>query len=76
MDDCMHLHACRRYSQIVKKKYGKAIGRGCDENCSAYETENPNRERAIDYIRGFISEWQYVHPIEEYFDFSVFDDLW
>lgn len=47
-DDCIHLHACRRLSQIVKATCKKTVTRGCDpDKCTAYKTlsdyieENP-----------------------------------
>lgn len=36
-DKCVHIHACRRFAEIVERKTGKKISRGCDENCSAYQ---------------------------------------
>lgn len=35
MDDCVHLKACRR----LVKYLNITVSRGCDENCTAYESE-------------------------------------
>lgn len=33
---CVHIHACRRLSAIIRRETGKNIVRGCGEKCSAY----------------------------------------
>jgi hypothetical protein len=33
--DCIHLHACRRLTQMCKTK-GFSLVRACNEDCSAY----------------------------------------
>ena len=38
MNDCVHLHACRRLQNMWKKRYKVSWGRGCNEDCTAYET--------------------------------------
>lgn len=39
MEDCIHLHACRRLQAIAKKRFsGLHIARNCTEDCSAYES--------------------------------------
>ena len=44
-EDCIHLHACRRFSKIVKEKNG-GVARICDsEYCSAYENEEMFAEK-------------------------------
>lgn len=37
-EDCIHLKACRRLQKIGRTK-GHVFGRGCTEECTAYETE-------------------------------------
>ena len=41
--NCIHIHACRRFSKIVERKTGKYISRGCGKDCEAYE-EKENSE--------------------------------
>ena len=36
-DDCIHLKACRRFSKRLRAK-GISVGRGCNPDCTAYET--------------------------------------
>lgn len=38
MEDCIHLHACRRLCKIHKIK-----SRGCNIDCTAYEGESTNK---------------------------------
>lgn len=35
MEDCIHLHACRRLCKMHKIK-----SRGCNDDCTAYQTED------------------------------------
>ena len=34
-EDCIHLHACRRFSKILRDN-GIIIARGCTQRCTAY----------------------------------------
>lgn len=38
MHDCIHLKACRRMSKRLKAA-GVSVGRGCNEDCTAYIDE-------------------------------------
>lgn len=41
MEDCIHLKACRRLCKKVRAKYfGMQIARGCNSECSAYESRS------------------------------------
>lgn len=37
MDDCIHLHACRRCTAKAEEQ-GKRFARGCNEKCTAYKS--------------------------------------
>ena len=38
MENCAHLHACRRLQKMYKK-IGVTMARKCDEDCTAYESK-------------------------------------
>lgn len=40
MNDCIHLKACRRMSKRIIKIIGLKISRGCNEECTAYQSGN------------------------------------
>ena len=53
MDDCIHLHACRRV-QAIGKKLRLMCPRYCDENCECYlssdtETNYVSIDEALEY---------------------------
>lgn len=40
MDDCIHLKACRRLQKVARAENKTIVARHCDEQCTAYETED------------------------------------
>ena len=53
MEDCIHLHACRRICKIAKDEYKKQIKRNCTESCQAYTPGDAGNyisvEEAVNY---------------------------
>ena len=44
--DCIHIKACRRYSKLLKSKgILLCFGRGCTDNCTAYESIEDIRDK-------------------------------
>lgn len=39
-DDCIHLKACRRLCRLAEAQTGEILTRGCNERCTAYQTEH------------------------------------
>ena len=69
--DCIHLHACRRMTRLIKKS-GKCIPRGCNDNCTAYVSgqtgEYVSVEEAVDYaIDGVGSIRSGYDPLDVYY---------
>lgn len=44
MADCLHLKSCRRLCKISESNNNKKLVRGCNENCSAYVSEQEIRD--------------------------------
>lgn len=49
MEDCAHLHACRRLQKMYKEM-GVRKSRGCDESCTAYENKKEFVREALDGV--------------------------
>ncbi len=55
LDDCIHLHACRRVQRIGKSRWHN-IPRYCNEDCECYKSQNEITHyvaisEAMDYAR-------------------------
>lgn len=54
MDDCIHLHACRRV-QAIGKKHRLMVPRYCTEDCSCYQSKDEGDfitvSEAVEYAR-------------------------
>ena len=62
MEDCVHLHACRRIS-----KFHKIRNRGCNSNCSAYLSAKGliKVERAIEIAQGLLQDRDYGYSMDD-----------
>lgn len=58
MDDCIHLHACRRVQSIGEEECNVRVPRNCSEHCNCYVSDNTDTgyisiSKAVQYaIRG------------------------
>ena len=62
MDDCIHLHACRRI-QAIGRKYRLRVPRYCTEDCDCYlsndsETNYVSIDEALSFARNGVSSIQ------------------
>jgi hypothetical protein len=67
-ENCIHLKACRRLCKIFNKR-----GRGCNENCTAYENNAEKKNKAIQIAKKYAyyldddNNWAIVREIEDLF---------
>ncbi len=61
-DDCIHLKACRRLCKMHNLR-----NRGCNENCTAYESESDYIEKdvAIDISRQALRDMEYGYSYDD-----------
>ena len=71
-DDCIHLHACRRMKRIYMEAFGsraKKVSRGCDYECSCYQTAEPVEaveiHHAIDRMRQTVDILEYGYSPDD-----------
>lgn len=62
MDDCIHLHACRRI-QKIGRSFGINCPKYCSADCNCYQSKNDNTmlvsvKDAINYARDGVSSIQ------------------
>lgn len=52
--NCIHLRACRRLCKIAKQYYKPINNRNCNEDCSAYEPDEPKYTytQVVDVMHG------------------------
>ena len=74
-DKCIHIHACRRFAEIVKRKTGKIISRGCGMYCDAYEEKE--NEEMIEKACKWLEENKDGYACAEYIpDVDAYPDAW
>lgn len=65
--NCIHIHACRRFSKIVERKTGKYISRGCGKDCEAYEENDILIDEACEWLESNADAYanaQYIPEID------------
>lgn len=65
-EDCIHLHACRRLTKIVKDQFGKTLTRLCNEHCKAYQSGDlVTVEDACDVARRLLRDMEYGYSYDD-----------
>lgn len=65
MEDCAHLHACRRLQKMYKEM-GVRKSRGCDESCTAYESKKEFVREAFNGVCNLDEEFVSLNEAVDY----------